>query len=231
MIYRKSIVLAAVLMFVLLCCGISAAVLEETDLPGSDIASIVLNIADDPIICEQRCAENSSCQAWTYVKSGVWGDEPYCLLKGSVPEAVADECCTSGMKETTPASDQSQAPMELRFPIKYIEVRNMAKNSADPDLVAYIICENEERTQKATLEFYRDDSTFRDGSLRISDSSIESNQTISIHYPYSRFPEILNMLQGVGTAEAGTPIAYYVESTSGAITAGITLHLTRQSLP
>jgi len=56
----------------------------------------------------------------------------------------------------TSASDQNPSAAELLFKIKDIEVRNFATLSIEPDLAAEINCYNEGRTQKASLEFYKD---------------------------------------------------------------------------
>lgn len=67
------------------------------DRPGSDIANMALPAAN-PTMCQQQCADNASCRAWTYVNPGVQGPQARCYLKGSMPLEVANACCTSGIK-------------------------------------------------------------------------------------------------------------------------------------
>lgn len=73
-----------------------------TDHPGNDIIHISLPEAN-PAMCEERCASNSSCLAWTYVAPNtIQGSLPMCWLKGgSVPLPVANAACTSGLKIAT----------------------------------------------------------------------------------------------------------------------------------
>ncbi|MCJ7445339.1 MAG: PAN domain-containing protein [Methanotrichaceae archaeon] len=91
--YKKIIALTS---FICLC-GISIAILPDTDLPGSDLDNFNLTEAN-PSRCEQMCLQTSECEAWTYVKPGVQGPNPHCWLKSSVPEAVSNDCCTSGLR-------------------------------------------------------------------------------------------------------------------------------------
>jgi PAN domain len=70
---NKKFVATVLSMGLMVSIGISIAVMENTDMPGSDIASRVLSAGDPSTICEQRCLDNSSCRAWTYVKPGIWG--------------------------------------------------------------------------------------------------------------------------------------------------------------
>jgi hypothetical protein len=49
-------------------------------------------------MCQQQCADNAPCRAWTYVNPGVQGPQARCYLKGSMPVEVANACCTSGIK-------------------------------------------------------------------------------------------------------------------------------------
>lgn len=48
-------------------------------------------------ICEDACKKRTDCKAFTYVKPGVQGKDGRCWLKRSVPKAVTNTCCTSGI--------------------------------------------------------------------------------------------------------------------------------------
>jgi hypothetical protein len=67
------------------------------DRPGGDVANLALPAAN-PAMCQQQCADNASCEAWTYVNPGVQGPQAHCWVKGSVPLPVANTCCTSGLR-------------------------------------------------------------------------------------------------------------------------------------
>ena len=67
------------------------------DRPGADLSSFDLPQAD-LALCRQACEEQAACKAYTYVKPGVQGPKARCWLKSSVPPAMANSCCTSGVK-------------------------------------------------------------------------------------------------------------------------------------
>ena len=67
------------------------------DRSGSDYRNFDL-VATDPNLCADACARDAKCRAFTYVNRGVQGPSARCWLKGSVPAAAANPCCTSGVK-------------------------------------------------------------------------------------------------------------------------------------
>jgi 1-phosphatidylinositol phosphodiesterase len=69
----------------------------DVDRPGSDFAGFDL-AAPDPVLCQQACAKDARCRAWTFVRPGVQGDKPRCYLKNPAPDAIHAECCISGLK-------------------------------------------------------------------------------------------------------------------------------------
>ena len=69
------------------------------DRPGSDISNFNLPKAN-PKLCQNRCAKNSKCKAWTYVRPHtIQGSFPRCWLKSRVPAARKSSCCASGIKK------------------------------------------------------------------------------------------------------------------------------------
>jgi hypothetical protein len=64
---------------------------------GGDYHSFDLPAAR-PELCQEACARDSRCRAWTYVNPGVQGPAPRCWLKSTVPAATRETCCTSGVK-------------------------------------------------------------------------------------------------------------------------------------
>lgn len=68
------------------------------DRPGNDFRRIELepSIAGSSI-CQGMCTNDGSCNAWTFVQSGVQGPKAVCYLKRGIPDAVANNCCTSGV--------------------------------------------------------------------------------------------------------------------------------------
>jgi hypothetical protein len=70
---------------------------HDVDRPGSDFANFDLPEAR-PHLCKEACMRDSRCLAFTYVNPGVQGPNARCWLKNSVPNPVANRCCTSGVK-------------------------------------------------------------------------------------------------------------------------------------
>ncbi len=67
------------------------------DLTGADYSNFWARSAD-PQLCQAACRADAKCAAWTYVKPGVQGPQARCWLKGQVPQATQNECCTSGVE-------------------------------------------------------------------------------------------------------------------------------------
>ena len=63
--------------------------------PGKDYAKAV---GLSPTQCRSRCQTDERCKAYTWVRPGVQGKQSYCWLKSSVPRAVKDTKCISGVK-------------------------------------------------------------------------------------------------------------------------------------
>lgn len=56
-------------------------------------------ISPDPTLCEEKCANDPKCFAWTYIKPNtVQGPNPRCWLKSSIPTARKSFDCVSGSK-------------------------------------------------------------------------------------------------------------------------------------
>ncbi|MFK8036370.1 MAG: PAN domain-containing protein [Hyphomicrobiales bacterium] len=68
----------------------------NTNRGGSDYRSFFLTQSDF-LQCEQACAREAQCKAWTYVRPGIQGPNAKCWLKHSVPAATANNCCISGV--------------------------------------------------------------------------------------------------------------------------------------
>ena len=80
--------------------GMAAAAPSEnfspnTDRPGFDIRNIPFR--GNAQACLGLCNRDSQCRAWTFVKAGVQGPLPVCWLKFTIPQAVPNRCCTSGV--------------------------------------------------------------------------------------------------------------------------------------
>jgi len=68
------------------------------DRPGSDFSNFNLP-KPNPHLCRAKCASNSKCKAWTYVRPHTTqGPNPRCWLKYAVPAASKNACCVSGIK-------------------------------------------------------------------------------------------------------------------------------------
>lgn len=75
----------------------------DTDRQGSDLNPDGLDLpTTDPTLCEDECARNPECKAWTYVKpNSKKGPLPKCFLKKGVPQEKSNSACVSGMKVVT----------------------------------------------------------------------------------------------------------------------------------
>ncbi len=79
------------------------------DRPGMDYRNFDLSEAR-PELCQTACESDPRCKAYTYVKPGVQGPQARCWLKSGVPNAVANECCISGVKNVTVATPPPPPP-------------------------------------------------------------------------------------------------------------------------
>ena len=80
------------------CCtsGVMRRPLEaNVDRPGQDYKRLI--VSGQPPECQRYCEKDSSCAAWTFVREGVQGPSAVCYLKNRVPDAVGNDCCTSGV--------------------------------------------------------------------------------------------------------------------------------------
>jgi len=65
---------------------------------GSDIVNFDLTTYGSPENCQGACMANSSCVAWTFVRTGEQARTPRCWLKNYAPPATDNACCVSGVK-------------------------------------------------------------------------------------------------------------------------------------
>lgn len=86
---------------------------NDTTRTGSTYFSIPLNETGSPTdACAKLCADDPQCLAWTLIRKGNFdlgaGEFPLCLLKNTVPQAIFNPCCVSGVAGV-PADAQSAA--------------------------------------------------------------------------------------------------------------------------
>ena len=67
------------------------------DRQGSDYANFDLPTAN-PNICENECAIDSACVAWSYVQPGYQGPNARCWLKNGIPAPVFNSAVISSVK-------------------------------------------------------------------------------------------------------------------------------------
>lgn len=77
---------------------------ENTNRPGRDYRSFDVprpapgTLGGTWDVCQRECQkETNRCNAWTYVKPGIQGPLARCWLKGPMPDAQPNNCCTSGV--------------------------------------------------------------------------------------------------------------------------------------
>jgi hypothetical protein len=72
----------------------------DIDRKGSDYNNFDLQTSD-PTLCEDACANDPKCKAWTYLKPNtVQGPRPRCWLKHSIPPPEPNPNCVSGYKKS-----------------------------------------------------------------------------------------------------------------------------------
>lgn len=86
---------------------------NDTTRTGATYSSVPLDETGSPAdVCAKLCAEDQQCLAWTLVRKGNLdlgaGEFPLCLLKNTVPQAIFNPCCVSGVAGV-PADAQSSA--------------------------------------------------------------------------------------------------------------------------
>jgi hypothetical protein len=75
------------------------------DRPGADYSNFNLP-APNPAMCEERCAHDATCKAWSYVAPNTTqGPSPHCWLKNAIPVTQASNCCVTGVKVELHPSD------------------------------------------------------------------------------------------------------------------------------
>lgn len=105
------------------CCDSGVKAVEYgVDRLGSDYKNFDL-AKSDPNLCSSSCAGETQCKAWTYVNPGVQGPHPRCWLKNSVPAAVVNSCCDSGVKA-----------MEYGIDRQGSDYKNFDLSKSDPNL-------------------------------------------------------------------------------------------------
>ena len=69
----------------------------SVDRPGADYANFDLPVAS-PNVCENECAIDSACVAWSYVAPGYQGPNARCWLKNGIPGPVLNSAVISSVK-------------------------------------------------------------------------------------------------------------------------------------
>jgi len=112
--FVSAVAILAALILGLMCLAPQSGTLVEPnkDRPGMDYRNFDLSEAR-PELCQTACESDARCKAYTYVKPGVQGPHARCWLKSGVPNAVANECCISGVKNVTVANPPPPGSLPL----------------------------------------------------------------------------------------------------------------------
>ncbi len=86
----------------------SVTLIERTDLPGADYATIKGSTLD---ACSAACTDERICRAFTFNSQAKW-----CFLKGSVPDAAPFEKATSGTIAMVPSAEAIAKARESELP-------------------------------------------------------------------------------------------------------------------
>ncbi|MBI4874482.1 MAG: DUF4412 domain-containing protein [Acidobacteria bacterium] len=120
----------------------------NTNYPGGDYRSIDM-ATSDPTACKAACDQDAPCKAWTLVKPTEPGGMGYCWLKDSVPPAISEDCCISGLKGASGASTGSQSGFEMNIDRGGSDYRDFDPARADAALCAEA-CDKESRCKAWT---------------------------------------------------------------------------------
>lgn len=94
----KNVLLSFIFLSVICTASPALAMDFNTDRPGLDFENFDLPAAN-AYLCEDKCASDPKCKAWTYVKPNtIQGPNPICWLKYAVPKPKPNNCCISGVK-------------------------------------------------------------------------------------------------------------------------------------
>jgi hypothetical protein len=64
-----------------------------------------------PEACQSACRSETQCQAWDYVRAGVYGSDARCFLKNRTSTQVQSPCCIAGYERQAPdAKPPASAP-------------------------------------------------------------------------------------------------------------------------
>ncbi len=84
----------------------------DTDRPGSDYKSFYTSAG--PEACQEVCANDPNCRAYTYVRPGIQGRLARCWLKSGVPASVSNDCCVSGVKPSSSSTGVIQKVLPVQ---------------------------------------------------------------------------------------------------------------------
>jgi hypothetical protein len=110
-----------------------AAWKDRVNYPGGDFRSIDM-ATSNPSACKAACDKDPRCKAWTLVKPESPGGMGYCWLKDSIPPAVAEDCCVSGVKGGQTAD--SRYAMEMNTNRYGDDYRDFIPSRPEPALCA-----------------------------------------------------------------------------------------------
>lgn len=108
-----------------------AGIERNTNRAGGDYTSFNLAQANYEL-CQQACANDSRCAAWTYVRPGLQGATARCWLKSNVPGPSTNDCCVSGVKSAT--GGQASLSLEVDTNRGGADYRNFDLAEARPEL-------------------------------------------------------------------------------------------------
>lgn len=82
--------------------ALNQAFMVGIDMPGADYRNTALN-DNNANSCQEMCAKDAACLAWTWVKPGVQNPKAMCWLKNAILPSHPNANTTSGIKVTSTA--------------------------------------------------------------------------------------------------------------------------------
>ncbi|HVG62685.1 MAG TPA: PAN domain-containing protein [Hyalangium sp.] len=93
--------------------GPTVSLEQGVERPGGDLLGVDVP-ENDPEICRARCASDSRCAAFTFLKRSASSPVARCYLKWTPQYPKPSDCCVSGVKNPTPSWGQPvSGPMAL----------------------------------------------------------------------------------------------------------------------
>jgi len=146
-----SLFLACTILIAMLIAGAAGVAHAQSgfDRPGGDYTRFVVP-SGDPAACAARCDREGRCRAWAFAYPGTGGGTTaMCWLKNSVPAAVENQCCVSGIKGAGLVEKKS-GPVEMSIDRYGGDYRSFDLPADPTGMACQKACEGDKRCRSWT---------------------------------------------------------------------------------